>query len=401
MSLLSHADINVSHKKVLVRVDFNVPLKEDGSIADLMRISESLPTIHSILERGGSVILLSHLGRPKGIKNKKYTLEPCKEALSKLLNREVLFAKDCMGKETLSTVSKLKPGEVLLLENLRFYAAEENPNLDSSFTETLASYGDIYINDAFAACHRDHSSITSLAKKFPKSAAPGFLLEKEIQALTLLSTSPSKPFHAIIGGSKISSKLGVIQSLLEKVDVLYIGGAMAFTFFKAFEYPIGNSLFEPDFIPIAKDLINECLKRKIHLCLPKDIVEADSFSEHSIKKTITIAKEGVDAKWYGMDIGPLTLNSWKESLKNAASIFWNGPVGVFELPSFSEGTFSLVRFLSQLSSYRVIGGGDSAAAVHELALDKKFTHISTGGGAALEFIEQGTLPGIKALTQQK
>jgi phosphoglycerate kinase len=392
MSIHSLTDLTFTGKKALVRVDFNVPLKEDGSVADTLKISESLPTIQYILKQGGSVILLSHLGNPK------FSLKPCGTVLSKLLGGGVLFAQDCLGEETKKKVTNLKAGEVLLLENLRFYPAEEKPKLDPSFAETLASYGDIYINDAFATCHRNHSSITSLPKKFPGASAAGFLLEKEIKALSLLSTSPPRPFHAIVGGSKVSSKLGVLRSLLEKADALYIGGAMAFTFFKALGYCIGNSLFEPDLVPIAKDLINECAQRKICLFLPEDIVEADAFSNGASKKIITLSKEGIDAGWYGMDIGPKTLTSWEHSLKEAGSIFWNGPVGVFELPAFSEGTFSLVRFLSTLSSCRIVGGGDSAAAVHQTGLSKNFTHISTGGGASLEFIEHGTLPGIEALT---
>ncbi len=391
MPILSLTDLNFANKKALVRVDFNVPLNDDGSIADTLKISESLPTIQHILKQGGSVILISHLGN-------KQSLKPCQAALSKLLGRDVLFAEDCLREDTKKKVKNLKAGEVLLLENLRFYPAEEKPELDPSFAETLASYGDVYINDAFATCHRKHSSITSLPKKFPKASAAGFLLEKEINALSLLSTSPPRPFHAIVGGSKVSSKLGVLRSLLEKADALYIGGAMAFTFFKALGYRIGNSLFEPDLVPIAKNLMTECAQRKICLFLPEDILEADAFSNDSSKKIITISKEGIDDGWQGMDIGPKTITSWQHSLKEAASILWNGPVGVFELPAFSEGTFSLVKFLSSLSSCRIVGGGDSAAAVHQTGLNKNFTHISTGGGASLEFIEHGTLPGIEALT---
>lgn len=397
MPILSLADLNLMNKKAIVRVDFNVPLKDDGSIADTLKISESIPSIRYILKAGGSVILLSHLGNI-GKHDAKYSLKPCKEALSQMLGQEVLFAEDCLGETTKEKVKNLKPGEVLLLENLRFHEAETNPTLDPSFAATLASYGDVYINDAFAACHRKHSSITSLPKKFPKLAAAGLLLEKEIKALGPLSTSPPKPFHAIIGGSKVSSKLGVLRSLLEKADALYIGGAMAFTFFKALGYSIGNSLFEPDLVPVATSLMNECAKKKIRLFLPEDIVEANTFANSSIKKIVEPSKEGIDAGWYGMDIGPKTLNSWEQSLKQATSVFWNGPVGVFEIPAFSEGTFSLVKFLSSLSSFRIVGGGDSAAAVRRLDLSKNFTHISTGGGASLEFIEHGTLPGIEAIT---
>jgi phosphoglycerate kinase len=401
MGILSLSELKFAGKKALVRVDFNVPLSDDGSIADTLKISESLPTIRYILKQGGSVILFSHLGnldKSQNRKDSKFSLRPCGIALSKLLGQEVLFAEDCLGEETKKKVTDLKEGQVLLLENLRFYPAEEKPELDPSFAETLASYGDVYINDAFATCHRKHSSITCLPKKFLGAAAAGFLLEKEIKALSRLSTSPLRPFHAIVGGSKVSSKLGVLRSLLEKADALYIGGAMAFTFFKALGYRIGNSLFEPDLVPRATDLMNQCAKRKICLFLPEDILEADAFSNNASKKIITISKEGIDEGWQGMDIGPKTLTAWQHSLKEAGSIFWNGPVGVFELPAFSEGTFSLVKFLSSLSCCKIVGGGDSAAAVHQTGLNKKFTHMSTGGGASLEFIEHGTLPGIEALT---
>jgi phosphoglycerate kinase len=393
----SISQLNLKNKKALLRVDFNVPLNKDGTISDTLRISESIPTIKHILKMGGSVILLSHLGRPKGEKNSKYSLKPCQKTLSKLLDQEVLFSNDCLGMETEEKIQNLKPGEVILLENLRFYGAEENPALDTSFAKKLSSYGDVYINDAFAACHREHSSISCLPKLFPHLSAAGFLLEKEIKALSLLSNNPPKPFHAIIGGAKISSKLGVIRCLLEKVDTLYIGGAMAFTFFKAQGLSIGNSLFEPDLIPIASDLIKTCLEKKIQLCLPKDIVIANSFTNPTSKKIVNISKEGIDTGWYGMDVGPETLTTWQELLSNAASIFWNGPVGVFEQADFAKGTFELVEFLASLNSYRVIGGGDSAAAVGETGLKNKFTHISTGGGASLEFLENGTLPGVEAL----
>lgn len=396
MPTLSISDLDLNQKKALVRVDFNVPLKEDGSIADSLRISETLPTLKFLLEKGASIILMSHLGRPKGY-DKKYSLSLCAKALSSMMQKEVLFASDCIGDDTKEKVKNLKPGEIILLENLRFYPAEKKPDLDPSFAETLASYGDVYINDAFAACHRNHSSITEVASKFPKTAAAGFLLEKEIKALSIFCKNPPRPFHAIIGGSKISSKLGVIESLIQKADSIYIGGAMAFTFFKALGYEIGNSLFESDLVSKASEIMEICHQKKIALFLPTDISESSSFSIDGHQKIVKIS-EGISPNWYGMDIGPETLASWEKSLENAASIFWNGPLGVFELAPFSKGTFSLAKFLSKLSSYRVIGGGDSAAAIEQAGLANDFSHISTGGGASLEFIELGSLPGIEALT---
>ena len=401
MSVLSISELDFSKKKALVRVDFNVPMKEDGTITDLMRISESVPTIRYILDHGGSVILLSHLGNLEGSseKNLKRSLKTCGEALSKLLEKEVLFAEDCLGEETKTRIETLKPGEVILLENLRFYEAEETPSKDPSFASTLASYGDLYVNNAFSACHRNHSSIVSLPAFFPNKAAAGLLIEKEVSALTLLCTDPPKPFHAIIGGSKISSKIGVIEALLTKVDSLYIGGGMAFTFLKVLGHPIGASLFEPNFLQTAQNIIHRCFEKKIKLFLPEDAVAALTFSNDSPKKIVNTLKEGIDEGWKGMDIGPKTILSWQQSLQKAVAIFWNGPLGVFEFPQFAEGTFSMIQFLSTLSSLRIVGGGDSAAAIHELGLAKNFTHISTGGGASLQWIEKGTLPGIEALSK--
>jgi phosphoglycerate kinase len=399
MKFLSCSELDYYNKKTLVRVDFNVPLLEDGSFGDLMRISESIPTLEWILNKGGSIVLISHLGSMGPTKNPAYSLRPCKEILSKMLGREVLFAPDCLGAETKARAAKLKPGEILLLENLRFYEAEENPKSDPSFAATLASYGDLYVNNAFAACHRNHSSITSVPSFFPGKKAAGFLIEKEISALNSLCENPLKPFHAIIGGSKVSSKLGVIEALLKKIDALYIGGAMAFTFLKALGHSIGSSFFEPNLVLTAQQLIHSCSEKKIQLFLPEDVVITPISSNHSLKKVVNVYKEGIDEGWKGVDIGPKTIATWSKSLKTASSIFWNGPVGIFEVPSFAEGTFSLIRFLASLSSRRIIGGGDSACAVHQSGLADKFTHISTGGGASLEWIEKGHLPGIDALAE--
>lgn len=399
MHQLSIKDLDLKGKKVLLRVDFNVPFNKENKITDLTRIEESLPTIRLILEKGGTIILMSHLGRPEGKKNLKYTLKPCAEALSKIINRPVLFIPDSIGRETQKAISNLKEGEVALLENLRFYEAEEKPEIDLSFAKNIALYGDLYVNDAFGASHRNHSSIVTLASHFPTKAAAGLLLEKEIKELKRLSDAPSRPFHAIIGGSKISSKLGVLKILVNKVDALYIGGAMAFTFLLALGTEIGDSPYEPDLIETAKGLINTCQKRKITLFLPSDFLISKDFSNTSAFKTIK-SSQGIEKGWRGMDIGPETLSSWENELKKAHSIFWNGPVGVFEFSRFSNGTYALAKFLSSLHSERVIGGGDSVAAINQLGLSKYFTHVSTGGGASLEFLEKGTLPGIEILTKQ-
>ena len=399
MPYLSVKDLDMKGKKVLLRVDFNVPFDKENNIADLTRIKESLPTIRLILEKGGSVILLSHLGRPNGTKNLEYTLKPCAEALSSLLNHPVFFISDITGQETKKNLAKLKDGEIVLLENLRFYEAEENPSIDLSFAKNLASYGDLYVNDAFGASHRQHSSVVTLASHFPSKAAAGLLLEKEIEALDKLTKMPPRPFHAIIGGAKISSKLGVLQALANKADALYIGGAMAFTFLSALGIEIGDSPSEPNLINTAKELINTCKERKTPLFLPSDLLISKDFSNTSECKTIK-SSQGIENGWRGMDIGPETLLTWESELKKARSIFWNGPVGVFEFSHFANGTFTLAKFLSSLSSERIIGGGDSVAAINQLGLSNYFTHISTGGGASLEFLEKGTLPGIEILTKK-
>ncbi len=390
--------LDCKNKKVLLRVDFNVPFDENKSITDATRIEESIPSIKFILKQGGSVILLSHRGRPDGKPNPKYSLKECGKKLSELLKLPVLFAEDCIGPETKRKIVALKPGQVLLLENLRFYAAEEKPDLDPTFISTLASYGDLYVNDAFGAAHRAHASIVPLAKAFSGKAASGMLLEKEIKALSPLCNCPQKPFHVIIGGAKISSKLGVLLKLIEKADALFIGGAMAFTFFKAKGIAIGESLYEPKLLDAAIDIMQRCMQKNIPLFLPTDVVISSEFSPNSLSKVVDI-ESGIEKGWQGLDIGPKTIFLWEKELQKAHSIFWNGPMGVFEFPSFAEGTFQLAKFLSSLKCTRIIGGGDSVAAIDKLKLAKQFSHISTGGGASLEFLEQGSLPGIDALSK--
>ncbi|MBS0628272.1 MAG: phosphoglycerate kinase [Verrucomicrobia bacterium] len=393
MSYLSLKNLPLKNKKVLVRVDFNVPFNEKGEISDLTRIKESIPTINYIIQQGGCVILLSHLGRPKGIKEEKYTLKPCALALSSLMQHPVLFVNDCLGEKTQKQINSMQPGDILLLENLRFYPGEENPTIDPSFAKTLASYGDLYINDAFGASHRKHASTFTLPTFFPKKAAAGFLMTKELLALNKVITHPKPPFHVLIGGSKVSSKIGVLKALTHSMQALYIGGGMAFTFLAALKHEIGDSLYEPDQIEAAKKILDACKKQNIPLFLPSDFIVSNGITF----KTIHIS-EGIEKGWKGMDIGPNTISCWEKELIKANSIFWNGPLGVFENPNFAKGTFQIAKFLASLSSERIIGGGDSIAAIERLHLQHQFTHLSTGGGACLEFLEKGTLPCIEILS---
>jgi phosphoglycerate kinase len=379
----------VQGKTVLVRVDYNVPLDSNSHITDDTRIKASLPTLNYLLQQNAKIILLSHLGRPDGKKDVKYSLFPCVKTLSSLLQRPVLFAKDCLGEETKIQISSLNPGDVLLLENLRFYNEEEHPIKNSAFTKTLASYGDFYINDAFGTAHRKHSSTYDIVSYFPNRSAIGFLMQKEINALGHIFLSPPSPFHLLLGGAKTSSKIGILRSLASKADTVYIGGAMSFTFLSALGIPIGNSLCEENQIPIAKEIL-----KQISPLLPIDVVIYNG----STYKTADV-KNGIDDGWKGVDIGPKTCDLWKKHLKKAKSLFWNGPLGMFEDPRFAKGTFTIAKFLSTLSAEKIVGGGDSVSAIDQLQLSNQFTHISTGGGASLEFLEKGTLPGIEAIEQ--
>lgn len=393
MTKLRLQDLSLQGKRVLMRVDFNVPLGDDT------RIREALPSIEYILKAGGSLILMSHLGRPEGKRVEKFSLEPCAEILNKHLGRPVRFVKDCIGDEVENAAKALKPGEILLLENLRFYPAEEDPTADPKFAQKLAKLGDLYVNDAFGTAHRAHSSTFTVAKLFPGKAAMGLLMEKELTFLQPLLQNPQRPFYAIVGGAKISSKIGVLKSLVEKVDALFIGGGMAFTFFKAQRIAIGNSICEESHLVTARELMATCAEKKIPLFLPKDLLIADSVAENAKTRVIAI-QEGIPAGWQGVDMGPLTLSEWTAQLKKAQTIFWNGPVGIFEIPAFAKGTEGLAQTLAKLSSVRVVGGGDSVAAINRLHLSKNFTHLSTGGGASLEFLEHGRLPGIDALSEK-
>lgn len=392
MNKLSIKDIDLSNRKVLIRVDFNTPLK-DGEIEDDTKIKASLPTIKYILEKGGSAIIISHLGRPKGKIDPSLSLKPAAKRLSALLGRDVLFSEKTIGDMAKNLSSSLKKGALLLLENLRFNPAEESPEKDPLFSKTLASYAEIYVNDAFGVSHRKHASVYNVPKYFKKRAM-GLLLEKEVSVLSKLLKRPKRPFYAIMGGSKISSKLGVIKNLLKKVDMLFIGGAMVYTFLKAKGQKIGSSLLEEEEVDNIKVIMKESMDKII---LPLDIVITDESKKSS---KIIPSQKDIPPSWQGVDIGPKTVSSWEKELKKCKTVFWNGPLGLFEIDEFAKGTNEIAKTLSSLSATTVVGGGDSILAINRLGISKKFTHISTGGGASLEFIEYETLPAIEVLSDK-
>jgi len=390
MNKLSIKDFDLRGKRVLMRVDYNVPMDKKGHILDDTRMRLTLPTINHILSQGGRVVLMSHLGRPKGHVDKTLSLHPIAKALGEMLNQEVAFC-------TLD--QPLGDSPVTLLENLRFDPREEDPTLDPEFAKTLATYGDIYVNDAFGTAHRFHSSTGTITEYFPHQSAMGLLLERELCALEPLCHKPPHPFCALIGGAKVSTKIGVMSALLDKVDHLFIGGGMLFTFLKVQGQKVGSSLVEESQLVTAEDFLTACERSKVTLSFPEDIVIADQFSQESKIETISINREIPDG-WLGLDIGPRTIEAWRTPLTGAKAIFWNGPMGVFEIPKFAEGTKALARLVAECPGMTVVGGGDSVAAINELDLSDKFTHISTGGGAALEYIENGHLPGIDALSHK-
>jgi phosphoglycerate kinase len=380
-------DIDVSQKKVLVRVDFNVPIKE-GKIKDDTRIRAALPTIEYLLEHKAAVILCSHLGRPKDAPEEQYSLRPVAAYLSQIMGKDVQFADDCIGKEAVDKSAALKPGEVLVLENTRFYAGESKN--DAGMAKKLASLADIFVNDAFGSAHRAHSSTAGVADYLP--AVAGFLLEKEIQYLGQAVAEPARPFIAILGGAKISDKIGVIQNLLSKADAILIGGGMANTFLKAQGFDMADSLVEEESVALAKDLIAQGGAK---IKLPVDMVLADQFDASAQKKTIPAGN--VPAGWRMLDIGPETVKNFSGFLKDAKTVVWNGPMGVFEFPEFAKGTFGVAKAVADSSAVSIIGGGESVAAVNQSGLADKITHISTGGGASLEMLEGKVLPGVAVL----
>jgi phosphoglycerate kinase len=388
-------DVELKNKKVLVRVDFNTPMTSDLKVADDKRIIEALPTIRKILNEGGSVILMSHLGRPKGQPNPEFSLQPVATHLSILLNLPVKFAKDCIGKATRQMVGELKPKEVLMLENLRFHMEEEGNNDD--FARELASYGDLYVNDAFGTAHRAHASTEGITK-FVKPAVAGYLMQKELDYLSKAVTDPKRPYIAILGGAKISGKIDVIQNLLPKVDVLIIGGGMAFTFFQAQGLEIGDSLVEQEKLGLAKRILDDIKRKHLRVILPIDVVVADRFDNAAQRKVVSVSK--IPSGWRGLDIGPETVKLINMEIRRAKTIVWNGPMGVFEMSNFANGTLEVARILAEATkagATTIVGGGDSAAAVAQLGFERAMSHVSTGGGASLEYLEGKKLPGVVAL----
>lgn len=385
-------DVELKGKKVLVRCDFNVPLDENKKITDNRRIVGALPTINYLLEQNCKIILCSHLGRPKGEFNLEFSLAPVAEELSKLLGKEIKLAKDVTGPNAIELTSNMEEKEIVLLENVRFDSREEEN--DETLSKEFASMAEIFVNDAFGTAHRAHSSTAGVADYLP--AVSGFLIEKELNFLGSSLENPKRPFVAILGGKKVSDKIGVIDSLLEKVDTLIIGGGMAYTFFKSMGFSVGNSICELDKLDLAKELMEKAKQKNVKLVLPIDNVIADEFSPNANTKIID--SDQIPDNWEGLDIGPKTVELFTEELKNAKTIIWNGPVGLSEYEKFANGTDSLAKLLASLDDcITVIGGGDSAAAIERIGLADKMTHISTGGGASLEFLEGKKLPGIECL----
>lgn len=384
-------DIDVRGKKVLVRCDFNVPLDENKNITDNRRIVGALPTIKYLLDNDCKVILCSHLGRPKGQVNKDFSLEPVAKELSQLLGKEVKLANDIIGESAKELTANMKDGEIVLLENVRFDSREEAN--DPEFAKELASLAEIYVNDAFGTAHRAHASTAGVASYLP--AVAGFLMEKELNFLGTTLENPERPFVAILGGAKVSDKIGVIDSLLEKVDTLMIGGGMAYTFFKAQGYEVGNSLCEPDKCELALNLMKKAEEKGVKFLLPVDTRVGKEFKPDTESKTVAWTE--IPEGWEGFDIGEKTIEMFKNELKTAKTVVWNGPLGLFEFDQFAIGTNEIAHALAELDATTIIGGGDSAAAVEKAGLADKMTHISTGGGASLEFLEGKKLPGIECL----
>ncbi len=386
-------DIDVKGKTCLVRCDFNVPVK-NGVIGDDKRIVESLKTVKFLKDNGAKLILCSHLGRPKGEFNMDYSLSPVQKRLEELLGTTVKMAKDVIGEDAKKLASELKDGEIMLLENLRFHKEEEKNNPD--FAKDLASMADIYVNDAFGTAHRAHASTAGVADYLPSVC--GYLIQKEIDIMGKALENPKRPFVTILGGAKVSDKIGVINNLIEKVDTLIVGGGMAYTFLKAKGYNVGTSLCEEDKLELAKELMAKAEAKGVKLLLPVDTVVADAFSADANSKTVDCDK--IPDGWMGLDIGDRTILEFSKAVKDAATVIWNGPMGVFEMPKFAEGTKTLAKAIAESDAISIIGGGDSAAAVEQLGFAKDMTHISTGGGASLEFLEGLPLPGIVALNDK-
>lgn len=386
---------SLAGKRVLVRVDFNVPLDNGGEITDDTRIRAVLPTINYLLDENAKIILISHLGRPKGIKNPKFSLAPVSRRLKRLLKKDIRFLTSCIGPEVEQAAGEMAPGDILLLENLRFHKGEEKN--DDAFAAKLGALADVFINDAFATAHRTHASTVAITNHVPISAA-GMLMTKEIQYFDHAMKQPTRPLVAVLGGAKVSTKIGVIENLLKRVDKVIIGGGMAFTFFKAQGFEIGQSLVEDDMVETAMSIIKEARRKKVKLYLPVDCVVADKFDAQAETKIVPIQE--IPQYWMGLDIGPATTTLFKEALQNAKTIIWNGPMGVFEIDAFSRGTMAMVHSIADSYALTIVGGGDTDVAVHRSGESYKFSYISTAGGAFLHLLEGNNMPGIQALADR-
>ena len=388
-------DFNFNNKKALIRVDFNVPLDDNFNVTDANRIEAAKPTIDKILAEGGSVILMSHLGRPKGNED-KYSLKHIVAKTAEVLGVPVTFANDCIGSVAQTAAANLQPGQVLLLENLRFYAQEEAGDVD--FAKELASLGDIYVNDAFGTAHRAHASTTIMAQFFPNDKCFGLLLAKEIESLNRVLNNSVKPVTAVLGGSKVSSKITVIENILDKVDHMIIGGGMTFTFIKALGGKVGNSICEDDKLDLAIEILHKAKEKNVHIHIPVDVVAANAFSNDADTQIVDVRE--IPEGWQGLDAGPKSLENFKEVIMNSKTILWNGPLGVFELEKFATGTIQLGEYIAESTAngaFSLVGGGDSVAAVKQFGLEDKMSYVSTGGGAMLEMLEGRILPGIQAI----
>jgi 3-phosphoglycerate kinase len=374
-------------------VDFNVPLDESRRVTDDTRLRESLPTINRIVNGGGKAVLMSHLGRPKGKVVEALRMKPVGEALAALMGRPVKTLTDCIGPQVEAAVAAMKPGDVVLLDNLRFHPEEEKN--DPAFAAALAKLGDVYVNDAFGSSHRAHASVVGVTEHIKKCAC-GYLIRKEIRFLDEALAKPKKPFVVILGGAKVSTKIGVIERLMDKADAFLIGGGMSYTFVKAQGHGVGDSLLEAELVDTAKELLAKAAARRKRFMLPLDYVVADKFNNEANAKVV--APDGIEDGWQGVDIGPRTVEAFGKVIAGAGTVFWNGPLGVFEMPNFAKGTFAIAKRVADSRAVSVIGGGDSASAIKQAGLEDRITHISTGGGASMEYVENGELPGINALT---
>lgn len=396
MKKLTIEELKLNNKKVLMRVDFNVPLDDEQHITDDTRILAALPSIKHVLKKGANLILMSHLGRPKGKVDEKLSLKPVAKRLGELLNKEITMAPDCIGEAVEKIVEAMEEDDIVLLENLRFHPGEKGN--DPEFAKQLANLGDVYVNDAFGTCHRAHASMVGVTEYLDTCAA-GFLLEKEIKYLSEKLKEPEKPYVAILGGAKISGKIDVIQNLMDKVDSLLIGGGMMFTFLHAKGLEIGKSLLEEDRIEMAKEIMKKVEEQKFDLVLPEDTVIADAFENDANRRTVSV--EEIPPEWMGLDIGEKTIEKFSKIIKNASTIVWNGPMGVAEMENFAHGTEAIataVARATETGAISILGGGDTGAIVNKLGMEDQFSHVSTGGGASLEMLEGKTLPGLAALS---